>query len=137
MKERLIKENELPIIGQYKIFPSIEELKHRTVQEVKRVNDVIIENKFGKVKFLEPINLYKKNIEESIEITQDSIEIVDTEWDHRECELTFRNFGNFHSQKEDDREKLMKKMKRWLSKNQMEEVNFDKSTGDLVVNLIL
>lgn len=137
VKEKFAKEQELPNIGEYEISPSIEELKTKTVHELKRVKDVVISNKFGRVQFLEPINLYKKNIEEGIEITQDSIEIIESEWDHRECELTFKNFGNYRNQKKEDCEKLIRKMKKWLSKNQMEEVSFDKTSGDLVVNLIL
>ena len=72
------------------------------------------------MKFLEPISLLRKNVPEGIEISQDSIEIIDSEWDKRECEMTFKNFGEYVNQDSLKKEKLMKKMRRWLVKNKME-----------------
>ena len=48
-----------------------------TVDQLKAVKNIEISNRYGKVKFLAPINLYKKNIEEAVIIDQDSIEIKD------------------------------------------------------------
>ena len=40
---------------------------------LKYVSNVEIYNEFGKVKFLEPISLYKRTISDCVEISQDSI----------------------------------------------------------------
>ena len=71
--EILAKEDELPQIGEYKIRPSLENLKSMTPNELKKVSKVSIENRYGKVVFLNPISLYKKNLSECISIEQDSI----------------------------------------------------------------
>jgi hypothetical protein len=48
-----------------------------TDQEIKGVYNLIIRNKFGSVEFLEPISLYRKNIEESIVIEDKDVHIYD------------------------------------------------------------
>ena len=75
--------------------PSINSLKEKTPTELRRVSQVTIENDYGKISFLVPINLYRKKFSECIEIIQDSIDISDADWDNKKCELTFKNFGEY------------------------------------------
>ena len=62
MKEKLVKPEDLPFVGSYILSPSVDELKNKQTTQLKRVSNVIIENEYGKVKFLEPINLLRKNL---------------------------------------------------------------------------
>ena len=48
-----------------------------SIDEIKRVHDVEIKSKWGKIKFLEPVSLLYKNISECVEIKQDTINITD------------------------------------------------------------
>ena len=58
---------------------------------------------------------------------------MDREWEKKRCELTFRNFGNFTEQGKEKHEKFFRKMKNWMDKHQMTEIDFDWKTGDLMV----
>lgn len=99
--ELAANEEDLPNIGNFTVSPKLAELKEKTTKELKRTPRVTIENEFGKVTFLEPINLLKKNYADCIDIQQDSIEIIDSDWDGKKCELTFKNFGDFASLESD------------------------------------
>lgn len=74
-------------------------LKGMTPKELKKVSKVTIENKFGKVTFLNSISLYKKNFEDCIEIDQDSIEFKDDEWNNSKVMMVFRDFGGYKEKK--------------------------------------
>ena len=111
------KDKDLPIVEDYEITPSLEELKMKKSNELKKVYNVTIENEYGKVTFKEPISLYKKNISSSIEILPNSIDIMAGEWDRKRCEMTFRNFGNFTKQGKEKHEKFYRKMRNWIDKH--------------------
>ena len=44
---------------------------------------------------MEPINLFKANIESCVRINKECIEIINPEWKQKECEITYFDFGEF------------------------------------------
>lgn len=84
-----------------------------TSEQVKNVEGVEIENQFGVIRFLEPVSLFKKRVEECVDIGQDAIEFSDEGWETKRCEMTFKNFGNYKALGGEEREKMERKMKKW------------------------
>ena len=66
---------------------------------------------------MEPVSLYNKDINDCIEIKQDTIDIKDPEWESLRCELTFYNFANFSKKSEEEQLKVENKMMKWIKKN--------------------
>lgn len=109
----------MPYVGSYEIYPCILELKDKSAEELRRIKNFTIENIYGRIKFKEPISVYKKSIPNCVDISQDSIEIIDYEWDNSACEMTFKDFGNYTDQSTEKRRIIEKKMRQWLIKNNM------------------
>ena len=75
-KKNTIPINLLPKLDKsgYKCIPSISELQNTSLEELKKVNNFKIYNKYGEVEFKEPINLLGVNLNEEIYIENDMIE---------------------------------------------------------------
>ena len=104
-----------------------------TTQQLRKVENVKISNKYGTIEFLEPICLIKKNLAEALKIAQDNIEIVDPELEEKRVRMTFVNFGHFKELKVEERSKLLKRMRLWITQYDMTEISHDEQTGELVV----
>jgi len=61
----------------YKCVPSISELKNKTFEELKNINNFKIHNKYGEVEFKEPINLIGVNLNDEVIIEKNMIETKD------------------------------------------------------------
>ncbi|XP_031472603.1 uncharacterized protein LOC116244972 [Nymphaea colorata] len=128
---------DLPKVGDFNISPSVEHLKDYTTEQLRKVPNVKIWNKFGEIEFLEPISLYRANLEAGIVISRDNIEITDRDLEDKRMRMTFRNFGNYANLKGEERDKIVKRMRKWIAKYDMREVNHDEETGDLVVEVTI
>lgn len=49
--------------------------------------------------------------------------------------MTFRNFGRYTILRGEQRESMLKRMRKWIDKYEMYEVSHNKLTGDLVVEV--
>ena len=78
-KKKLIHQKFAPKLDKpgYKCIPSISDLQQKTSEELKSINNFIIYNKYGQVKFKEPINLLGVNLNEEIVIEKNMIETGD------------------------------------------------------------
>jgi exonuclease I len=74
-------------------------------------------------------------LNEVFSISQDNIEIMDSSLEDKLFRMTFRNFGKYMSLTEAEREKTVKKMRKWIAKYGMKEVRHDQHNGDLVVEV--
>ena len=59
---KIVKPEDLPEVGEFHLVPSLESLSLMKTSDLKKVVNVVIENEYGRVKFLEPINLLRKNL---------------------------------------------------------------------------
>ena len=107
-------------MGKFTLEPSRDRLKAMTINQLKKVEHVKVSNIFGTVEFLEPISLYKMDLVSAIKICQDNIEILDPELEEKKVQMTFVNFGGFLDLKSDERTKLLKRMRMWIDKFEME-----------------
>ena len=78
-KKNTIPNNLIPKLDKpgYKCIPSISELQNKSIEELKKVNNFKIYNKYGEVEFKEPINLLGIDLNEEIDIGKDMIETGD------------------------------------------------------------
>ena len=80
-----------------------------------------------------------KDIENCVDIKQDTIDILEPDWQNKRCELTFYNFAGYNDGKsEKEQQKIEEKMHKWIKKNRednMEFVHFDQNEGTLVVTI--
>lgn len=109
-----------------------------TVSDLRQVYDVEIIGEYGSVKFLEPISLLYKEIDNCVDIRQDTIDITEPDWLNKKCRLTFFNFAQYNQKSEKDKEKVEEKMYKWIQRNQednMELVHFNQNDGTLVVSI--
>lgn len=61
---------------------------------------------------------------------------MDSEWDEKKCELYFKDFGHYTELKNaEEKSKLERKMKKWIEKNNMEQLNFNRDNGELHVEI--
>lgn len=51
MRRKQVKKEDLPKAGPYIIYPKVEELAEKTVTELKKIKNFIVENDYGKIKF--------------------------------------------------------------------------------------
>ena len=79
IKKNRIPNNLLPKFDKpgYKCIPSISDLQNKSLEELKKVNNFKIYNKYGEVEFKEPINLVGVNLNEEIKIENNMIETGD------------------------------------------------------------
>ena len=73
-----------------------------------------------------------------MDISQDTIDITEGDWQNKKCELTFYNFAGYTGKTEKEQLKIEEKMHKWIKKNQedhMEFVCFDQDDGTLVVTI--
>ena len=61
----------------YECIPSISELKNKTSEELKKINNFKIYNKYGEVEFKEPINLIGVNLNDEVIIEKNMIDTKD------------------------------------------------------------
>lgn len=79
-----------------------------------------------------------KDIDDCVDISQDTIDITEGEWQNKKCELTFYNFALYSGKSEKEQLKIEEKMHKWIKKNHedhMELVQFDQEDGTLVVTI--
>ena len=78
-KKKLIQNKYAPKLDKpgYGCIPSISDLQLKTSEELKRINNFIIYNKYGQVEFKEPINLLGVNLNNEIVIEKNMIETGD------------------------------------------------------------
>lgn len=127
--------NDLPKIGKFNTFPSIDRLKKYTSEELREVRHFKVWNQYGEIEFCEPVSLIKLDLESVFIISQDNIEITNSELEEKRFRMTFRNFGNYSNLRDGEREKVMKKMRVWIEKCDMKEIRHDDHNGDLVVEV--
>lgn len=87
------------------------------------------------MEFLEPISVYRADLGASVSISKDNIEITDPELEDKRMRMTFRNFGNYANLKGEERDKILKRMRKWIAKYEMREIKHDDATGDLIVEV--
>ena len=77
--QKLINENLAPKLDKkgYECFPSISELKNKTCEELKKINNFKIYNNYGEVEFKEPINLLGVNLNDEVIIEKNMFETKD------------------------------------------------------------
>lgn len=75
------------------------------------------------------------NIDECVKISQDNIEITDSDLEDKPMRMTFRNFGKYTTLKGEEREKMVKRMRKWMQKYEMREISHNETNGDLVVQV--
>ena len=126
---------ELPKVGEFKISPSLDRLKGYTHEQLKRVERFRVWNQYGEVEFLDPVSVLGLDLRVGVSISQDNIEVNDGELEEKRMMMTFRDFGGYSGLKHDDRDKLTRKMRRWMDKYEMREIRHDKDSGDLVVEV--
>ena len=61
----------------YECIPSIFDLKNKTSEELKKINNFKIYNKYGEVEFKEPINLLGVNLNDEVIIEKNMIDTKD------------------------------------------------------------
>ena len=78
-KKKLIHQKFAPKLDKpgYKCIPSISDLQQKTSEELRRINNFKVYNKYGQVEFKEPINLLGVNLNEEIVIEKNMIETGD------------------------------------------------------------
>jgi hypothetical protein len=126
---------DLPKVGSFSISPSLERLKGYSTDQMRNVEHLRVWNQFGEVEFLEPVTLLRLDLEAGIVITKDNIEITDRDLEDKRMRMTFRNFGNYANIKGEERDKIVKRMRKWIAKYDMREIKHDESTGDLIVEV--
>ena len=127
--------NDLPKLGKFNTFPSFDHLKKYTSDELREVRHFKVWNQYGEIEFCEPVSLVKLDLESVFIISQDNIEITNNELEEKRFRMTFRNFGNYSSLRDGEREKVVKKMRVWIEKCAMKEIRHDDHNGDLVVEV--
>ena len=53
-----------------------------------------------------------------MDISQDTIDITEGDWQNKKCELTFYNFALYTEKTEKEQLKIEEKMHKWIKKNQ-------------------
>lgn len=76
-EKKLVEKDCLPILTkkQYKMTPSNYDIFRMSQKELENVEDFSIENEYGKIEYLEPVDLYKANLDEIFEISQGEVSV--------------------------------------------------------------
>ncbi|CAD8052701.1 unnamed protein product [Paramecium sonneborni] len=108
----------------------------KTEQELSSVQDFCISNQFGQVRWLTPCNLLYLDLDKIVELTQECINLYDSEIMHdylkpdngnklnKECEITFNLPANL---KINDNEKFEQNLKYQAEGKNIEFIKFDSS----------
>lgn len=132
----LLTEEELPSPGRFTLYPPLERLKRYTLDEIRHIRNVRISNRYGEIEFLEPVSLCGVDLDKVIVIGQNVIEVSDPKLEEKKMRLTFYNFGSYTQLNAEEREKMKKKMNRWMERCRMTLLHFDEDNGDLMTEIL-
>ncbi|KAL4469855.1 hypothetical protein ABPG72_011076 [Tetrahymena utriculariae] len=135
--------SEAPVLknDKYKCSPSIQEMRHRPIEELQSVNQFTIQNQYGKIEFENPVEITRQDLDKIVIIEQQRAIVYPEHLYSGKCPkvgcklnqqavvtLYFIDKKAFeeHRQKTLDYEKLERKLKRQCEKNKCEYVNFDR-----------
>lgn len=144
--ERLfIRKDLLPKLTDisYQVLPSLVDLYRMTERQLSRVENLVISNEFGQVRFLEPVDLRAVDICSTIKISSRSVEIYNESSGNEEfleedltpegplekkVEITYWNWEKNEQEKNIDDKKFQLLLLRWCSMHGADFVSWE-NTG--------
>ena len=102
------------------------------------VSNVTVENRYGKIIFEEPINLMDKVIEECVQIEPNSADILEQQWQEKNCRVIVFNYKNYLNVDDLVQKATIKKevIEEASGNNMLEFEKIDERTGDLYLRMI-
>ena len=123
----------------YNFSPSYIDLCRMTEEELKNVEEFVIENEHGKIQFTEPVDLRKVNLDKVIKIENKYLEIYENEDENKPnvgvglnqpAIITFYNFRNKNNQ---SKEQFLMKLKKYARQMNAEFVGYDEEKGEVSI----
>lgn len=62
-----------------------------TYGELRCVFNLSVENEWGRIDFLEPVDLYKKDLDRCMQMTCNSVKVMDREWRSKRIRVVIHN----------------------------------------------
>lgn len=103
---------------------------------MQQVQDLKIENNFGKILFKESVNISQINVPLSkwALISNKNVEVLAQELKNKKCEIQIFNFMDYLSCKEPQQiQKIFDTIQMAKMSNKIEEIQFDSTSGTLYI----
>ena len=145
VQKPLVSEEKIPLLTKagYTIEPSLLKLSRMTEEELSAVENFIISNEFGKIKFEEPVDLRGLNLDKIVNIRYQEVEIYPEDYKPSEGEgdglnkpATITFFKWEVAEKYKTRmEEYEKKLKKWCGTINAEFVGFNPELKEVTIHL--
>lgn len=131
----------------YRLTPSIEQIRRsRNIKQLMSVENFTIENEFGRIQYMQPVNLTGLDLSEIIEIKQNSIRIFNKtnnllnngETLNAPAIITYYRFGvstiqNIDEVTDEQKRRFIRYVEEWVKKNNLFDLYTYKFGGDLQI----